>query len=195
MTPSSSRPASVLDGARRGDPARARPVAPAKLGPGDFVVSPHHGVGRVVERAVRTLFGAEREYLTVEIMRGRIRLMVPADQIGTGATLRPVSSASVLSSALAILATTPVPLAGTWQTRKKALFNTLTTGDVASLAKIVRDYAHEASRKPLAANDRELYGRVRGLVEAELEIGLGLEPGQAATAIDCRLPRGDRPPR
>jgi RNA polymerase-interacting CarD/CdnL/TRCF family regulator len=147
-----------------------------------------------VERAVRNLFGAEREYLTVEILRGRVRLMVPVDQIGMGAILRPVSSADELSSALGILATTPVPLAGTWQTRKKDLLNQLTTGDVASLAKIVRDYANEGSKKPLATNDRELYGRVRGLVEAELEIGLGLEPGQAAAAIDCRLPTGDCPP-
>jgi hypothetical protein len=94
------------------------PAAPA-LAAGDMVVSPYHAVGRVVERGVRTLFGAEREYLTVEIARGRVRLMVPVDQIGKGATLRRVSSPDELRSALEILATRPVPLAGTWQTRRR----------------------------------------------------------------------------
>ena len=64
----------------------------------------------------------------------------------------------------------------------------LAAGDFASLAEVVRDYAHAASTKPLATNDRELYGRVRDLVKAELEIGLGLKPGEAATEIDSRVP-------
>jgi hypothetical protein len=29
---------------------------------------------------------------------------------------------------------------------------------------------------------------VRSLLKAELEIGLGLTPGQAAAEVDCRLP-------
>jgi RNA polymerase-interacting CarD/CdnL/TRCF family regulator len=164
------------------------PAAPA-LAAGDMVVSPYHGVGRVVERGVRTLFGAEREYLTVEIARGRVRLMVPVDQIGKGATLRRVSSPDELRSALEILATRPVPLAGTWQTRKKDVLDRLAAGDFASLAEVVRDYAHAASTKPLASNDRELYRRACDLVKAELEIGLDLKPGEAAAEIDSRVPR------
>jgi CarD family transcriptional regulator len=197
---SRGRPAAAPEHPRGGEhndhPERAPappPAARSEFAPGDTVVSPYHGVGRVVERGPRTLLGAEREYLTVEIAHGRVRLMVPVDQIG-GAGLRPVSSPSELRSALEILATTPTPLAGTWQTRKKDLLARLASGDLASLAELVRDYAHAAATKPLASNDRELYGRVRGLVEAELEIGLDLNSTQATSEIDRHFPPGAPPP-
>jgi hypothetical protein len=50
---------------------------------------------------------------------------------------------------------------------------------VGRAAELVRDYAHAAATKPLASNDRELSGRVRGLVEAELEIGRDIKRNAA----------------
>lgn len=172
--------------ASSGSPSATRALA--NLAPGDPVVSTHHGVGYVVGHGVRTLLGAEREYLTVEIPKGRVRIMIPVDQIGESAALRPLSSQSELRSALEILATSPAPLAGTWQTRKKDIVARLAAGDLASLAEVVRDYAHAAATKPLATNDRELYRHVRTVVTEEVGLGLGFMPTRAAAEIDAQLP-------
>jgi CarD family transcriptional regulator len=189
MKPSPSMPRASQRAATTADAA-----APPEFALGTPVVSPHHGVGRIVERGVRRLFGVEREYLTVEIPRGGVRLMIPLDQVGHGAGLRRVASPSTLRAALEILATSPAALSGTWQTRQQDISRRLAGGDTALLAEVVRDYAHAASAKPLATNDRALYGQVRGLVEAELEVGLDLSPGEAAAEIDSRVPAGECPP-
>ena len=44
---------------------------------GDSVVYPHHGAGKVLKKELRTMFGEEREYLTIKILHNDMTVMVP----------------------------------------------------------------------------------------------------------------------
>jgi len=68
-------------------PSRRRnTIDPLELRPGDHVVHEHHGIGRYVEMATRTIAGADREYLVIEYAPSKRnqpgdRLYVPTDQL------------------------------------------------------------------------------------------------------------------
>ena len=49
---------------------------------GDSVVYPHHGAGKVLKKELRTMFGEEREYLTIKILHNDMTVMVPCDNAG-----------------------------------------------------------------------------------------------------------------
>src|SRR4051812_49645118 len=44
---------------------------------GDSVVYPHHGAGKVLKKEPRTMFGEEREYLTIKILHNDMTVMAP----------------------------------------------------------------------------------------------------------------------
>jgi CarD family transcriptional regulator len=159
---------------------------------GQTVVSPHHGVGTVVERSVRELAGIRREYLTIEVERHSIRLLIPTDATA-GAGLRPPASAAELSRALQTLAEEPQPISQSWQDRRKDALRKLGSGDVRLLAELVRDLAHVGATRPLAVNDRDAYTQARELLEDELSAGLDMHRRQAAAELDRELPRAARP--
>jgi CarD family transcriptional regulator len=157
------------------------------FGVGDAVVSPHHGVGTVVGRSVRELAGGRREYLTIELKRGSMTLMIPAEE-ASRLRLRPVASSAELRRGLDTLSAAPEPLSGNWQNRHREALTKLSSGDVVLLAQVVRDLAHLRVAKPLGLADRQLYTKARELLECELGVVLRVDESWAADQIDRRLP-------
>lgn len=159
---------------------------------GHAVVSPHYGVGTVVDRSVRKLAGKRREYLTIEIQRHAIKLMIPTDAT-EGARLRPLASPAELGRALQTLAEQPQPLSDNWQDRKKDALRKLGSGEVRQIAELVRDLANLDASKPLAVNDRDTYTHARELLEGELSTALDMHLPQAGAKVDRKLPHAVRP--
>lgn len=156
---------------------------------GDAVVSPHHGVGTVVEQGVRALGGARREYFTIEIERRAVKLFVPSDRTAQ-ARLRPLASRADARRALDVLSAPPQGLPANWRERQKETMRRLGSGELLLVAELVRDFAHAAQAKRPATTDRELYDKSRGLLEDELRAVLGMSASRTAAAIDRRLPAG-----
>jgi RNA polymerase-interacting CarD/CdnL/TRCF family regulator len=151
---------------------------------GDDVFSPHHGPGTVTGREVRIVGDSEREYLTVELRRGGLTLMIPAEGVAPR-RLRRVCSPTAPRRALRRLAAEPRPLEGNWRDRQKRSTELLGGGDPLALADLVRDMSHAAQRKRPAAGDRQLCETARELLEAELTVVLGSD---AAEEVARRLP-------
>ena len=131
-----------------GEPA-ARPFVV-----GDAVVCPHHGVGTVVERSIRELAGTRREYLTIEVDRGALTLMIPNDEAARG-RLRPLGSPTELRRGLDTLGGVPQRPSDNWQKRRTEALRKLASGDVLEVAELVRDLGHSAPRggsRPLTAS-------------------------------------------
>lgn len=156
---------------------------------GDAVVSPHHGVGTVVEQRVRALGGARSEYLTIEVERREVKLFVPADRTAQ-ARLRPLASRADARRALEVLSAPPQALAGNWRQRQKEATCRFSSGELLLVAELVRDFAHAAEARGLATTDRELYEKARGLLEDELRAALEMSASSTAAAVDRRLPAG-----
>jgi len=73
-----------------------------------------------------------------------------------------------------------------WHERQKAAAETLGSGDLVSLAELVRDFSHAAHTKRPAVSDRELCATARELLETELTAILGVN---AARQVEQRLPK------
>jgi CarD family transcriptional regulator len=160
---------------------------------GEAVVSARHGIGTVIERSLRRHEGVDREYVTIEIERRDMRLLVPIG--GTsGAGLRRLSSRAEADRALAALAADPCPLPEDWRARQTEAVQRLAVGNLPSTAEVVRDFAHCARGRRLTVSDRELYGSARELLEAELAAVFGIGPREVATRVGDRLVATDSEP-
>lgn len=153
---------------------------------GDAVVSPGHGVGTVVERRVRVLAGARREYLTIDVEPRALRLMIPTESSARVRLRRPASHYKA-RRALSALAAPPRALDGNWRMRQQEATSVLATGKLVPVAELVRDLAHGIKGRPQSKTDRDLCRRARELLEAELGAVLGKTPAEVEDAIDKRL--------
>jgi CarD family transcriptional regulator, regulator of rRNA transcription len=154
---------------------------------GDVVVCPHHGLGTVVERSVRELVGARREYLTIELECASLTLLIPTAETD-GARLRPAATPPELRRALDGLTGPATRLSDNWQHRRKEALRKLGSADVVAIAEVVRDLADFGASKPLALRDYELYTKARELLESELKHVLRMSEARAAAEIDRRRP-------
>lgn len=153
---------------------------------GDAVVCPHHGVGTVIDQSVRAVGDIRTEYLTIEVERHRIRLLVPTDSSAT-ARLRPLVSRADALRALETLSAPPQPLPKDWRERKKEAESALRSGELMLVARLVRDLARAARGRGLTTTDLGLYEKARGLIEDELRAALDMNNDSAAAAVDQRL--------
>jgi CarD family transcriptional regulator len=156
---------------------------------GDAVVSPRHGPGTITARGPRASDEARREYLTVELCRRGMTLMIPLEGVA-GSGLRPLSSPAQARRALDVLATEPRGLPPNWRYRRKEVSEQLRSGRLLDLAGLLRDLTHAAKVKSPGRVDREHCEKARELLESELALVLG---AGASTEIDARL-AGTRAP-
>lgn len=153
---------------------------------GDAVVVPRHGLGTVVERGPRRLAGERREYLTIEVARGGMRLLIPTESTN-GKRLRPLSSRRLAQEALSALASPPRELEENWRNRKNEVSARLASGKLVGLAALVRDLAHANRQKRLVGSDHHVYASALELLRSELQAVLEIDEGQAAREIDRQL--------
>jgi RNA polymerase-interacting CarD/CdnL/TRCF family regulator len=168
--------------------------AGASFAVGEAVVCPHHGVGTVVDQGMRTLGTTRSEYLTIEVERHQIKLLVPAEGRAR-ARLRPLASRAHALRALEALSAPPQAVAENWRQRQKDAQSALASGKLLLVAELVRDLAHAAQARSLATTDHGIYEKARGLLEDELRAALEMSASTTATAVDRQLPAGGVRPR
>jgi CarD family transcriptional regulator len=150
---------------------------------GDCVVHPHHGAGVVVGRGRQQIYGADRDYLDIELTEGSLRIMIPSDAVDL-IGLRPVVDRERMRLIVSVLESEREVVGANWSQRRKLYHAKLKSGDVLDLAAVVRDLGRGAAASQLSAGERELYERSRRILASELRYVLGVDAERAATYID-----------
>jgi CarD family transcriptional regulator len=128
----------------------------AAFKPGDHIVYPAHGVGRVtgVERDI--VAGYELEVYVIAFEQDKMTLRVPTAK-ARSCGMRPLASADIVNEALKTLQGRARVKRTMWSRRAQEYEAKINSGDLVSIAEVVRDL-HRASDQPEQSySERQLY--------------------------------------
>ena len=123
---------------------------------GDHVVYPAHGVGSVVGVETQEVAGISLEVYIITFDHEKMTLRVPTKKAKT-AGLRPLANNDVVSQALTTLKGRARVKRTMWSRRAQEYEAKINSGDLISIAEVVRDL-HRADNQPEQSySERQLY--------------------------------------
>src|ERR1700757_2568168 len=123
---------------------------------GDHVVYPAHGVGQVQGIETQEVAGLSLEVYVITFDHEKMTLRVPTKKAKT-AGLRPLAAQDVVSKSLSTLKGRARVKRTMWSRRAQEYEAKINSGDLVSIAEVVRDL-HRASGQPEQSySERQLY--------------------------------------
>jgi CarD family transcriptional regulator len=122
----------------------------------DFVVYPAHGVGHVIGVETQEVAGLALEVYVITFDHEKMTLRVPTRKAKT-AGLRPLAAQDVVSKSLTTLKGRARVKRTMWSRRAQEYEAKINSGDLVSIAEVVRDL-HRADNQPEQSySERQLY--------------------------------------
>jgi CarD family transcriptional regulator len=153
---------------------------------GDSVVYPHHGAGKVLKKEPRTMFGEEREYLTIKILHNDMTVMVPCCN-ASKAGLRQIIDEEAVKKVMAVLQDDLSEMPKNWNRRFKHNRDKIKTGDIYELAEVVRNLAIREFDKGLSTGEKQMFTRAKKILASELMYALDKDEDEAEEYLDNLL--------
>ena len=123
---------------------------------GDHVVYPAHGVGKVVGVETQSVAGMSLEVYVITFDHEKMTLRVPTKKART-AGLRALAEGNVVSQALTTLKGRARVKRTMWSRRAQEYEAKINSGDLLSIAEVVRDLHRSDSQPEQSYSERQLY--------------------------------------
>lgn len=163
--------------------SRKAPPEAAGYRVGDQVVYPHHGVATIERIENKTVLGEKKTYLVLKLDSGDLTLMVPAENVEE-VGIRDLIDRKQVDEVLSILGTGKVTdHADNWSRRFKQNQELLRSGDISSVAEVVRNLSIRERDKGLSTGERRMLNRAREILTGELAVALSVEPEEAEQVL------------
>jgi len=164
-----SKPVKAAKPAKASKPAK--PAQPAKqkmaFKPGDFVVYPTHGVGKVVSVEIQEIAGHKLKLFVISFDRDRMMLRVPVSKTTTSG-LRKLSSRKKMDTAMETLKGRARVKRTMWSRRAQEYEAKINSGDPISIAEVVRDLHRKAGQPDQSFSERQIFESARDRLAHEL---------------------------
>ena len=124
--------------------------------PNDFVVYPAHGVGRIVSIEEQEIAGMRLELFVISFEKDKMTLRVPtnrASEIG----MRSLSTPDIVTRALETLKGKARVKRAMWSRRAQEYEQKINSGDLLSIAEVVRDLHRNDDQREQSYSERQLY--------------------------------------
>jgi CarD family transcriptional regulator len=124
--------------------------------PNEFVVYPAHGVGQIIAVEEQEIAGIKLELFVVSFEKDKMTLRVPthkASEIG----MRSLSSPEVIEKAMTTLKGKARVKRAMWSRRAQEYEQKINSGDLISIAEVVRDLHRNDDQREQSYSERQLY--------------------------------------
>jgi CarD family transcriptional regulator len=145
--------------------AAAAPKALYKVG--NHVVYPTHGVGRIVAEETQMIGDVELRMLVIAFEKDKMTLRVPVHR-ATAAGLRPVSTADQMKKVFATLKSRARTSRGMWSRRAQEYEAKINSGNIHSIAEVVRDLHQNVDQSERSYSERMIYESALSRLVGEL---------------------------
>lgn len=135
--------------------------------PGDFVVYPTHGVGKVLSVEEAEIAGHTLELFVISFDRDRMTLRVPVTKAANSG-LRKLSSKKRMDEAIQTLKGRPRVKRTMWSRRAAEYDIKINSGDPVSIAEVVRDLHRNVGQPDQSFSERQIYEQARDRLASEL---------------------------
>jgi CarD family transcriptional regulator len=123
---------------------------------GDYVVYPAHGVGRITGIESQTVAGMSLEVFVIAFDQDKMTLRVPTSKVKTGG-LRALSGPAIMDDALKTLTGRARLKRAMWSRRAQEYVAKINSGDLISIAEVVRDLHRATDQPEQSYSERQLY--------------------------------------
>ena len=154
--------------------------------PDDFVVYPAHGVGKIVSIEEQEVAGMKLEMFVISFEKDKMTLRVPtarASEIG----MRSLASPDLIEQALATLKGKARVKRAMWSRRAQEYEQKINSGDLLSIAEVVRDLHRADDQREQSYSERQLYEAALERLTREVAAVSGVDEAGAAKQVDSVL--------
>ena len=159
----------MVDAAFGATAAQAKPEDADPFHAGDFVVYPTHGVGRVERVGPEEVAGHRLDLIHVSFAENRMTLRIPVGQ-ARASGLRRIATADALAEAMETLRERPRISRIMWTKRAQGYLAKINSGDLRSLAEVVRDLQSAGDGSGTSFSQRNLFELAIDRLGAEVAV-------------------------
>lgn len=123
---------------------------------GDFVVYPSHGVGRLESIETQTVAGCELQVLLIIFEKTKMKLRLPM-QKAQASGLRRLTPRTQLGEVLGSLKRRLKAKKGVWARRAQEYEHKINSGNVTSLAEVLRELYRREDQAEQSYSERQIY--------------------------------------
>ncbi|MEQ8283669.1 MAG: CarD family transcriptional regulator [Parvibaculum sp.] len=177
----------------------AKPAAPrANFKAKEYVVYPAHGVGQILEIEEKEVAGHRLELFVINFDKEKMTLRVPTNKAGA-VGMRKLSDTGVVDSALETLRGRARIKRTMWSRRAQEYEAKINSGDLISIAEVVRDLYRSERQPEQSYSERQLYeaalDRMAREVAAVERIGEDAAIERVEQALQGSPRGGDKAPK
>ncbi len=151
--------------------------------PNDFVVYPAHGVGKVVSIEEQEIAGTRLELFVISFEKDKMTLRVPTHK-ATEVGMRSLSSPDTVSRAMFTLRGKAKVKRAMWSRRAQEYEQKINSGDLISIAEVVRDLHRTDEQREQSYSERQLYEAALERLTREVAAVSGSDEVDAQRQVD-----------
>ena len=152
----------------------------------EFVVYPAHGVGKIVDLEEQEIAGAKLELFVIDFEKDKMRLRVPlnkCDSVG----MRKLSDKPMAEDAMKVLTGKAKVKRTMWSRRAQEYEAKINSGDLISVAEVVRDLYRSDRQPEQSYSERQLYESALDRMAREIACVKKLDDAGAVSEIETLL--------
>jgi len=153
---------------------------------GDKVVYPMHGAGVIKTVKEQEFLGEKRKYYEMQVPRGDVRLMVPCDHAEAVGVRYIIKKTEVTKVGETLSAKSPAT-AKVWNRRYRNNVEKLRTGQIMSVAEVVRDLMRVDNDKKLSSGEKKMLSQAKEILLSELALASGKQHDELVSFIEQRV--------
>ena len=150
---------------------------------GDKILYPMHGAGVIKKIDRCEILGAVKDYYLLNVPCGDMEVMIPVDnceEIG----VRPIVSPEELDKAIAVLSLESSEMPGNWNKRYRDNMEKIKSGEIISVAEIVRNLTRINRENKLSAGEKKMLSNARKILQSEVMLVRDITTEEAAEIIE-----------
>ena len=147
------------------------------------MVYPAHGVGRIISIEEQEIAGLKLELFVISFEKDKMTLRVPinkAAEIG----MRSLSTPDIVSKALETLKGKAKVKRAMWSRRAQEYEQKINSGDLLSIAEVVRDLHRSDDQREQSYSERQLYEAALERLTREVAAVAGVDEANAQKKVD-----------
>jgi len=157
----------------------------------EYIVYPAHGVGRIVSIEEQEIAGAKLELFVINFEKDKMTLRVPTSKL-TSVGMRKLSEDKVVKKALGTLKGKARVKRTMWSRRAQEYEAKINSGDLVSIAEVVRDLYRSEAQPEQSYSERQLYEAALDRMAREIAAVEKLDEASAVAKIDDVLAKTAR---
>ncbi|MEP3266060.1 MAG: CarD family transcriptional regulator [Hyphomicrobiales bacterium] len=158
---------------------------------GEFIVYPSHGVGKVIDIEEQEVAGLTLELFVIEFEQDKMLLRVPTAKVES-VGMRKISEDAVMAKAMKTLQGRARVKRTMWSRRAQEYEAKINSGNIGSVAEVVRDLFRAEDQPEQSYSERQLYEQALDRLAREISAVEKLSLTESVQKIKENLDKGPR---